>query len=174
MGGGFIMRCREILLVCSAIALVGLTSAAEAASLNVSHGEVLLSRGAGYETVKGPAELLVGDTVLGKPGSAAQIAFADGCTVPLGVGTVFKVGTTSPCQTHSAGPGASGVTETPGDSGWWHLGDWQSNPVLPVLITAGVVGGIVAIIEFWRRRLDLKRRPSKPVSLSGISSKSGC
>ena len=99
MGGGFIiMGRREILLVCSAIALAGLTSAAEAASLNVSHGEVLLSRGAGYETVKGPAELLVGDTVLGKPGSAAQIAFADGCTVPLGVGTVFKVGTTSPCQ----------------------------------------------------------------------------
>ena len=174
MGGGFIiMGRREILLVCSAISLVGLTSAAEAASLNVSHGEVLLSRGAGYETVKGPAELLVGDTVLGKPGSAAQIAFADGCTVPLGVGTVFKVGTTSPCQPHSAGPGASGVTETPGDSGWWHLGDWQSNPVLPVLLTAGVVGGIVAIIESGGGDL-ISRRPSKPVSLSGISSKSGC
>ena len=106
---------REIAIVCLAISFAGLISTAEAASLNVSHGEVLLSRGAGYETVKGPAELLVGDTVLGKPGSAAQIAFADGCTVPLGVGTVFKVGTTSPCETHSAGPGASGVTETPGD-----------------------------------------------------------
>ena len=141
MGGGFIMRCREILLVCSAISLAGLASAAEAASLNVSHGEVLLSRGAGYETVKGPAELLVGDTVLGKPGSAAQIAFADGCTVPLGVGTVFKVGTTSPCQTHSAGPGASGVTETPGDSGWW-----QNQPVDHYLLGAAAIGGIVAVV----------------------------
>ena len=124
MGGGFIMGMgREIAIVCLAISLAGLISTAEAASLNVSHGEVLLSRGAGYETVKGPAELLVGDTVLGKPGSAAQIAFADGCTVPLGVGTVFKVGTTSPCQPHSAGPGASGVTETPGDSGVETPGD---------------------------------------------------
>ena len=120
------MGCREILLVCSAISLVGLTSTAEAASLNVSHGEVLLSRGAGYETVKGPAELLVGDTVLGKPGSAAQLAFADGCTVPLEVGTVFRVGTTSPCTPHSAGPGASGVTETPSDveTAVWYSNIW--------------------------------------------------
>ena len=114
-----------------------LASVAQAASLNVTQGDVLLSRGAGYETVKGPAELLVGDTVLGKSGSAAQIAFADGCTVPLGVGTVFKVGTTSPCQPHSAGPGASGVTETPGDSGWnWH-------PVLPYVLGAAAIGGMV-------------------------------
>ena len=134
---------REIAIICSAISLAGLTSTAEAASLNVSHGEVLLSRGAGYETVKGPAELLVGDTVLGKPGSAAQIAFADGCTVPLGVGTVFKVGTTSPCQTHSAGPGASGVTETPGDSGW-HLGEWLSNPAVPYIAVAGIVAVVLA------------------------------
>ena len=139
---------REIAIVCLAISLAGLTSAAEAASLNVSHGEVLLSRGAGYETVKGPAELLVGDTVLGKPGSAAQIAFADGCTVPLGVGTVFKVGTTSPCQPHSAGPGASGVTETPGDSGapgdsGWN---WQNKPVLPYVLGAAAIGGIVAVV----------------------------
>ena len=141
MGGGFIiMGRREILLVCSTIALVGLTSAGEAASLNVSHGEVLLSRGAGYETVKGPAELLVGDTVLGKPGSAAQIAFADGCTVPLGVGTVFKVGTTSPCQTHSAGPGASGVTETPGDEAG------EKSHILPYLLGAAAIGGIVAVV----------------------------
>ena len=144
MGGGFHYGyVARLLLVCSAIALAGLTSTAEAASLNVSHGEVLLSRGAGYETVKGPAELLVGDTVLGKPGSAAQIAFADGCTVPLGVGTVFKVGTTSPCQTHSAGPGASGVTETPGDSGW-HLGEWLSNPAVPYIAVAGIVAVVLA------------------------------
>ena len=133
---------REIAIVCSAIFLAGLISTAEAASLNVSDGEVLLSRGAGYETIKGPAELLVGDTVLGKPGSAAQIAFADGCTVPLGVGTVFKVGTTSPCQPHSAGPGASGVTETPGDSGW----NWHDKPVLTYVLGAAVIGGIVAVV----------------------------
>ena len=146
---------REIAIVCLAISLAGLISTAEAASLNVSHGEVLLSRGAGYETVKGPAELLVGDTVLGKPGSAAQIAFADGCTVHLGVGTVFKVGTTSPCQPHSAGPGASGATETPGDSagpsgatetpgdsGW----NWQNKPVLTYVLGAAAIGGIVAVV----------------------------
>ena len=138
--------------VCSAIAFAGLISTAEAASLNVSHGEVLLSRGAGYETVKGPAELLVGDTVLGKPGSAAQIAFADGCTVPLGVGTVFKVGTTSPCQPHSAGPGASGVTETPGDNAapvaTETPGDeaGQKPHILPYVLGAAAIGGIVAVV----------------------------
>ena len=135
---------REIAIVCSAISFAGLISTAEAASLNVSHGEVLLSRGAGYETVKGPAELLVGDTVLGKPGSAAQIAFADGCTVPLGVGTVFKVGTTSPCETHSAGPGASGVTETPGR--YTGHGIRSKATVLPYVLGAAAIGGIVAVV----------------------------
>jgi hypothetical protein len=155
LSGGFIMARRTIAVVCATI-LGGFASVAEAATLNVNHGEVLLSRGAGYQTVKGSADLLVGDTVLGKPDSAAQIAFADGCTIPLGVGTVFRVGTMSPCKPHSAGAGASGATETPEGGGWWNPGwnpaswnenGWMSNPVIPLLITAGVVGGIVAVVE---------------------------
>lgn len=148
------MARRTIAVVCATL-LGGFASAAEAATVNVSHGEVLLSRGAGYETVKGSTDLLVGDTVLGKPDSAAQIAFADGCTIPLGIGTVFRVGTMSPCKPHSAGPGASGATETPDGGGWkpgwnpgsWNANGWASNPVWPVLITAGAIGGIVAVIQ---------------------------
>jgi hypothetical protein len=132
----------RIAILCSA-ATFCLASVVQAASLTVTQGEVLFSRGAGYQTINGSVDLLTGDTVLGKPGSAAEIAFADGCTVPLGVGAVFKVGTTSPCQPHSAGPGASGVTETPGDSGWG-LGDWQSNPALPYVAVAGIVAVVLA------------------------------
>jgi hypothetical protein len=143
---------REILIVYSTIFLAGFASGGEAASLNVSHGEVLLGHGTGYETVAGSADLLVGDTVLGKPGSAAQIAFADGCTISLGVGTVFRVATTSPCKFHSAGAGAWGATQTPDNGGWTstvneNTGDWTNNPILPYVLSAGVIGGIFAVVE---------------------------
>ena len=158
--GKVIMGRLQIAILCSA-ATFCLASVAQAASLTVTQGDVLLSRGAGYETVKGPAELLVGDTVLGKPGSAAQIAFADGCTVPLGVGTVFKVGTTSPCETHSAGPGASGVGSlkdmgaSSGDSGW----NWHNKPVLPYVLGAAAIGGMVA---GWTRDDDHDHHSASP------------
>jgi hypothetical protein len=128
---------RAIVIVCSTIFLGGFASAVDAASLNVSQGEVLLSRGAGYETVTGSANLRVGDTVLGKPGSEARVIFADGCTVPLGVGTVFRIRTKSPCN----------------DPGGWkptveeYTGDWTNNPVLPYLLSAAVIGGIAAVVE---------------------------
>jgi hypothetical protein len=128
-------------------ATVCFASVVQAASLNVSQGEVLLSRGAGYETIKGSVDLLIGDTVLGKPGSAAQLAFADGCTVPLTVGTVFRVGTTSPCKVHGAGLGASGATETPDNGGWATQTTEDQKPnVLPYVLGAAAIGGIVAVV----------------------------
>jgi hypothetical protein len=131
----------RIAILCSA-ATFCFASVVQAASLTVTQGEVLLSRGAGYQTINGSVDLLTGDTVLGKPGSAAQLAFADGCTVPLEVGTVFRVGTTSPCKPHSAGPGASGVTETPSDV---ETAVWYSN-IWPYALGIAGVAGLVAIL----------------------------
>jgi hypothetical protein len=144
------MRRLQIASLCSA-ATFCLATVAQAASLNVTQGDVLLSRGAGYQTVKGSVDLLAGDTVLGKPGSAAQLAFDRGCTVPLEVGTVFRVGKTSPCTLHSAGAGASGATETPSD-----VTEGQNTPpdvtegqkpkIWPYVLGGVVIGGGVAAL----------------------------
>ena len=129
--------------------------------MNVSHGEVLLSRGAGYESIKGSADVATGDTVFGKPGSAAQIVFADGCAVFLGVGIVFRVGGESPCGGRSGAAGASetksggwgAATETlPG--GDWNAGtettlaaDGQSLNVWPYVLGAAALGGVAALAQ---------------------------
>ena len=140
---GMEMGYRQVAILCAAPFMV--SSAALAANLNVAQGEVLLSHGAGFETLTTSTELSVGDTVIGKPGSAAQISFADGCAVPLGVGTVFRVGKLSPCGTHSAGLGASGATETPTDGPAPPTTEEHKTNFLPYVLGAAAVGGIVAV-----------------------------
>ena len=61
-------------VICSVTALICCASAARAATLTVSNGEVLRSRGPGYESIKGSAEVIAGDTVFGKPGSAGRFS----------------------------------------------------------------------------------------------------
>jgi hypothetical protein len=120
--------------------MFAMASAAHAATLEVAQGEVLLSQGTGYETLKTSMELSTGDTVIAQPGSVARITFADGCSTSLNVGTVFRIGKLSPCAPHSAGEGASGVTNAPG--GYAEGG--QVN-YTPYILGAAGIGGIVAI-----------------------------
>lgn len=127
-------------LLCAAP--IAFITAADAANLNVTQGEVLVSRGAGFQALSSSAELAVGDTVIAQPGSVAKVAFAD-CTIPLNVGTVFRVGKLSPCTTHSAGAGASGATETPTDAPPPQADDHKN--LWPYALGAAAVGGIVAV-----------------------------
>jgi hypothetical protein len=125
-------------------------SAAQAANIEVTQGEVLLSHGAGYQSIHGSAELLVGDMVVAKPDSAARISFADGCTIYLGMGMVFTVEARSPCGSSGAG-GAAAKNADVAISGDWSAGtetlavtdEVQAN-VTPYLLGAAVVGGIAA------------------------------
>jgi hypothetical protein len=154
---------RSAAVICSVTALICCASAARAATLTVSNGEVLRSRGAGYESIKGSAEVIAGDAVFGKPGSAAQIFFADGCTVSLEVGMVFRVGTESPCALQSAG---GGETQHAGSLGGWGDatdtlpgGDWsaatetslaadgQAPNIWPYVLGAAALGGAAALAQ---------------------------
>jgi hypothetical protein len=88
-------------------------AAALAASLDAVQGEVLVNRGAGYQVVRGPTSLKPGDSVIVNPGSSAQITYADGCSVPVEMGSVKTVGEQSPCVTQGTGPqGPGGLNAT--------------------------------------------------------------
>jgi hypothetical protein len=122
-------------------------AAGQAANIEVTQGEVLLSHGAGYQSIQGSADLLVGDTVVAKPDSAARISFADGCMIYLGMGMVFTVEARSPCGSNGAGRTAAKNAATVG--GDWSAGtetlavtDGVQGNLMPYLLGAAAVGGI--------------------------------
>ena len=129
---------------------IALVSAAKAANLEITQGEVLLSQGTGYRAVRNSMELQVGDTVVSKPGSAAEITFADGCSVHLQIGMIFTVEEKSPCGTGAA-KGSQANTDAPDSPDSWKAGtttsaatdDAQMN-IWPYVLGAAVVGGVAA------------------------------
>jgi len=95
------MRSRMILTM--AWLLTGI-SLAEAANVTVIKGEAFVSRGEGYETLKGSANLSAGDRIVPKSESSVKVTFANGCAIFLGAGMVFSVPQNPPC----GGPVAEG------------------------------------------------------------------
>ena len=87
-------------------------SAAEAAKLAEIHGDVLVSRGGGYQATIDATELNSGDSVIAGIGGGAKITFADGCVLSLEPGTVVTISEKSPC----AGKGAPIETGATGES----------------------------------------------------------
>lgn len=128
---------------------------AATASLQIDGGEVLLSRGAGYRPVATSHRLDVGDIVLARPGSAANVSFDDGCIVRLKPGAIFTVRENSPCR--------SGVADADGKNSDWASGtdavaggDWSATTqmvavdatgtnLMPYLLGAAAIGGIAAV-----------------------------
>jgi hypothetical protein len=139
-------------------AFLSLIPAAKATTLEISQGEVLLSQGVGSRVVRGAMDLQEGDTVVGKPGSAARIIFADGCSIHLRMGMAFTVGGQSPCgggtatkrpQAHAVSPPESEDALDSADN--WKAGtttlavtdDTQTN-IWPYVLGAAVAGGVAA------------------------------
>lgn len=88
--------------------------AAEAATLDVIKGGVLVSRGGSpYQLATKRIELRTGDSVLANPGGGARIVFSNGCAVPITPGMVFTVPEAPPCVANTnptAEPAASGTS----------------------------------------------------------------
>jgi hypothetical protein len=158
------MTHRTIALLFIAAAFLSWPGTVQAATLSVSSGEVLVSHGAGYEAIRGSTDVFVGDTVFGKPGSTARIAFPDGCSVFLGVGVVFSVTAKSPCSDHRSAsdvPRADGAGSQPAASeagaeaapgGDWNAAtttspasDGYQSSAWPYVLGAAAIGGVVAL-----------------------------
>jgi hypothetical protein len=90
------MRTSPILRAAGAALIV--SSSAQAATVTVERGEVLINRGKGFTSVSQPTEAAPGDQVMAKPRGSGRIAFADGCTVTVAPGTVLTIAPKSPCE----------------------------------------------------------------------------
>ncbi len=98
------------LLLTTAWLLAGIT-ASQAASVSVLKGEALVSRGEGYETLKGTAYFATGDMIVPKAGSSVKVTFSSGCSVFLGPGMTFSVPAEPPCGGASPAASSSGTLQ---------------------------------------------------------------
>lgn len=138
------MRTRfgAVLLMMSLI----LGSAAHAATVKVTEGELFISRGNGYERVAGTAQGHVGDSVMAGEFGVGQITYANGCAVTVRPGTVVAIEAQSSCKAAH---------------------DWSTNldpaseglSTQHVLLGAAVVGGIGVGIYFLTKSDD---KPASP------------
>ena len=126
--------------------------AALAANVSVLKGEALVSRGEGYETLKGSANFAPGDTIVPKSGSSVKVTFSNGCTLFLGGGMMFSVPAEPPCGGPSPVSGGSGALQQADPAliqNWTAATQttaFSTTPMnfTPYLIGAAAVGGISA------------------------------
>lgn len=76
-------------------------AATKYATVDPSHGVVLVNRGKGFSEIRRPVRLRVGNSVMVGPNGAAVIAYNDGCTVDVKPGTVKSIDPISPCASGS-------------------------------------------------------------------------
>jgi hypothetical protein len=135
-------------------------SAARAATVEITKGEVLLDRGNGYHVIQRSMALQPGDRVVSRPGSIAKITFADGCAIYLGMGMVFSVDEYSPCGEGNEAAKHSSVTRNAGseqvvnaENDGWNAGtqilaiaeDSEVN-IWPYVVGGVAIGGIAAAV----------------------------
>lgn len=101
---------RTRLILTTACLLAGL-SATQAANVSVLKGEALVSRGEGYETLKGSANFGPGDMIVPKAESSVKVTFLNGCSVFLRPGMTFSIPDEPPCGGPSPGAGGSGTLQ---------------------------------------------------------------
>lgn len=140
------MRSRMILTLAWLVTGISL---AEAANVTVIKGEAFVSRGEGYETLKGSINLSAGDRIVPKSESSVKVTFANGCAVFLGAGMVFSIPQNPPC----GGPVAEGGILQEADPTL--VQEWSAATqttafnaaqpsLLPYLLGAVAIGGISA------------------------------
>jgi hypothetical protein len=112
-----------------------------ATTVSATQGQVLISRGQGYQQVTGSTQANPGDTVVANPGGSGQIVYPDGCTVQVRPGSIVAVAPQSPCNQQEAPASATSNTLIVG-------------AVVVIGTLAGV--GIAALI------IGLKDKPASP------------
>jgi hypothetical protein len=145
------------------VSAMALSMSSFAAAVTPEQGIVLVNRGSGYQNVTGPTNVNPGDILVVNPGGSAQLAYDDGCFVPVAVGQIVTVGAKSPCATQgsmtptqSTGPGPQGPEVeggAPPDAPPTGDGPGFTELALNVAVAGGVVGGIL---------LTQKDKPASP------------
>jgi hypothetical protein len=120
-----------------------LGASAQAATVTVERGEVLVSRGKGFVLVTKPTEVVSGDQIMARPKGSGRIAFEDGCIATVVPGVVFTVASASPCQ-RSGSHIETGGSLKDGPTPEQRLVD-DRRDVLPFLAVLGVAAGFVLL-----------------------------
>ena len=107
-----------------------LGSAAHAATIKVTEGELFISRGNGYEPVAGTVQGHVGDSVMAGEFGVGQITYANGCAVTVRPGTVVAIEAQSSCKAAHDWP----TNAHPASGGGLSTGH--------ILLGAAIAGGI--------------------------------
>jgi len=115
-----------------------LGSAAHAATVNVTEGELFISRGNGFERVAGTAQVRVGDSVMAGEFGVGQITYANGCAVTVRPGTVVAIKAQASCT-------AANDWSTNVDPASEGLSTGQI--LLGVAIAGGVGAGVYALTQ---------------------------
>ena len=130
------MRTRfgAVLLMMSLI----LGSAAHAATVKVTEGELFISRGNGYERVAGTVQGHVGDSVMAGEFGVGQITYANGCAVTVRPGTVVAIEAQASCAatddwSTNVDPASEGLS--------------TGQILLGVAIAGGVGAGVYALTQ---------------------------
>lgn len=117
--------------------------AATTATVDPSHGDVLVNRGKGFDQIKRPVKVRVGNSVMVGPGSSAVIAYNDGCTVNVEPGTVKTVAVISPCASGSSAAADPSYSQNQGNWCWDNNNNSYSNTCAFWPIWGGVVGFLI-------------------------------
>jgi hypothetical protein len=93
-------------------------TASALAQVSALQGSVAIDHGGVISPVTGATSLTAGDRIVSMDGSAAQIRFADGCTVDVKANAMATVGSASPCEA-SGLVGQSSPMSFDGFNGFW-------------------------------------------------------
>ena len=135
----------RLMKIGSLAALVGMAASVtcSAATIQSVSGTVLLNQGDGFKPISGQAQAKVGDRIMARAGSSADIVYADGCRVKVQPGAVTTIQgdillETSPCGLGNAN-GQAGSGSAAGAAG-------ASSYALELGAVAVVAGGAAALI----------------------------
>lgn len=99
------MRRPITLAICAALLS---SSIAQAATLGIANGQILVDNGGGFQPASAGMTLKPGDRVMAKADGKGSIAY-EGCAVEVAAGSVVTVQQTTPCMTtgSTAAPAAA-------------------------------------------------------------------
>jgi hypothetical protein len=118
------------------LCLAGQASAMNAtvAQLGTVKGSVMINQGGAYVKASSGTVLRAGDRIVAMEGGAAQLQYADGCSISVGSTAMATVGASSPCGAglvRSAQPAQLFETD-----------------ILPlIIVTAIIIAGAIAISD---------------------------
>jgi hypothetical protein len=100
--------------------------AATGATVVPSQGTVLVNKGSGFNQIKKPVKLRVGNSVMVGPEGSALVAYGDGCQVNVKPGAVTTIAALSPCASGASAESDKCPWNNDNKPCYWQDGGYQN------------------------------------------------